>query len=305
MHTENLASIDLIRAAVVAQLAKPAVSVSQFSQITDLFKYQVLTWIGIIGSAITLFANLTGVLDLADWARELTAHWHNWTQMFWAWVFNLIGMRVPKYLAPVISFIVFTIMLLIGVNLLARRLTTSGTLQRTLTMKRIWILIAGVFTVFVGLFAVVVIMGFAVYVTTGFNWIGIALVVGAVWLWALGFPVGYLMWLVKERSWVFLNSLLFLVMVECLLYVPLREPLRDMPQEEWRGECCALELPDGGNFVQSGEAVDATVELRGVRSAHAHRVERDFQTEFASISETDKRIGNIFANAFIASHAAA
>jgi hypothetical protein len=74
MHTENVGSTDLIRAAIVAQLAKPAAPQSSFQQITSTFKYQILTWIGIVGSAITLFANLNGVLDLANWARELVAH---------------------------------------------------------------------------------------------------------------------------------------------------------------------------------------------------------------------------------------
>jgi hypothetical protein len=62
MHTENVASTDLIRAAVVAQLAKPSVPLSPFWQITSTFKYQVLTWVGIVGTSITLFANLNGVL---------------------------------------------------------------------------------------------------------------------------------------------------------------------------------------------------------------------------------------------------
>ena len=64
MHTENVASTDLIRAAVVAQLAKPLAPQSPFRQITSTFKYQVLTWIGIVGSAITLFANLSGALSI-------------------------------------------------------------------------------------------------------------------------------------------------------------------------------------------------------------------------------------------------
>jgi TIR domain len=70
MHTENVASTELIRAAIVAQLAKPSAPQSPFWQITNTFKYNVLTWIGVVGSAITLFANLNSVLDLADWARE-------------------------------------------------------------------------------------------------------------------------------------------------------------------------------------------------------------------------------------------
>ena len=119
MHTENVGSTDLIRAAIVAQLAKPAVTPSPFWQITGVFKYEVLTWIGIVGSAITLFANLSGVLDLADRVRELVTHWHEWTQMFWGWVFSLVKIPVPKVIAPIISFTVFVAMLVAGVNLSA------------------------------------------------------------------------------------------------------------------------------------------------------------------------------------------
>jgi hypothetical protein len=107
MHTENFASTDLIRAAIVAQLARPAVPQSQFWQMTGIFKYQVLTWIGIIGSVITLFANLKGVVDLADWAGELIAHWRELTQMFWGWLFRVIGLKLPPHFAPIISYIVF------------------------------------------------------------------------------------------------------------------------------------------------------------------------------------------------------
>src|SRR5215471_16810547 len=115
MHTENLGSTDLIRAAVVSQLAKPAVSQLLFWQITSTFKYQVLTWIGIIGTAITLFANLNGVLDLADWAKDLIVHWHEWSRVFWQWVFSLIKLKVPTVIVPIISFIAFTITLVVGV----------------------------------------------------------------------------------------------------------------------------------------------------------------------------------------------
>src|SRR5262245_56048249 len=73
MHTENISSTELIRAAIVGQLAKPAVTPSTFWQITSTFKYNVLTWIGIVGSAITLFANFSGVLIFSDLIRELVA----------------------------------------------------------------------------------------------------------------------------------------------------------------------------------------------------------------------------------------
>lgn len=43
MHTENVGSTELIRAAIVGQLAKPGVAPSPFWQITSTFKYNVLT----------------------------------------------------------------------------------------------------------------------------------------------------------------------------------------------------------------------------------------------------------------------
>jgi hypothetical protein len=55
MHTENVGSTELIRAAIVAQLAKPAVEPSAGALLAKGFKYEVLTWFGIIGGAMTLF----------------------------------------------------------------------------------------------------------------------------------------------------------------------------------------------------------------------------------------------------------
>jgi len=45
MHTENLESSELIRAAVVAQLAKPAVEPSAWALLTKGFRYELLTWV--------------------------------------------------------------------------------------------------------------------------------------------------------------------------------------------------------------------------------------------------------------------
>ena len=52
-----------------------------------------MTWIGIVGGAITVFANLQGVLNLADWAHWLATHWHEYTFVFWHWAFGWIGIK--------------------------------------------------------------------------------------------------------------------------------------------------------------------------------------------------------------------
>src|SRR4029077_20637932 len=79
MHTENVGSTDLVRAAVVAQLAKPTVEPSGWALLGKGFKYELLTWVGIVGGALTLFGNLDTALKLADWAHVLVENWKEWT----------------------------------------------------------------------------------------------------------------------------------------------------------------------------------------------------------------------------------
>src|SRR5262245_27394229 len=66
LQTENLGEDDKIKAAVIAQLAKPVIEPTALSLLTKGFKYELLTWLGIIGGALTLFTNL-GSVQLADW----------------------------------------------------------------------------------------------------------------------------------------------------------------------------------------------------------------------------------------------
>ena len=114
MHTENLEASQLIRAAVVAQLAKPAVEPSDAALLTKGFKYELLTWVGIVGGALTLFTNLGSVVKLADWARLVVQHWKEWTHAFWVWAFGWLGIHLPPQWMPVLSFLLFGALLTIG-----------------------------------------------------------------------------------------------------------------------------------------------------------------------------------------------
>jgi hypothetical protein len=142
MHTENIGSTDLIRAAIVAELAKPAATPSPLWQITKTLQFQIVTWIGILGGSITLFAHLHSIVDLADWAKKLVDHWHEWNQMAWGWVFSLVNLRVPTEFVPLISFIMFTAMVVVGVNLsLSRRNMTVNSQGRTRMRRRVVVFI--------------------------------------------------------------------------------------------------------------------------------------------------------------------
>jgi hypothetical protein len=121
LHTENIGEEDKIKAAVVAQLAKPAVEPSATALLTKGFKWEVLTWWGIIGGAVTLFTALSAVLKLADWARVLVQHWKEWTHAFWVWAFGWLGIHLSPGWTPVLSFLLFGSLLTIGQAIQFRR----------------------------------------------------------------------------------------------------------------------------------------------------------------------------------------
>ena len=114
MHTENVGSTDLIRAAVVAQLAKPAAEPSGWVLLTKGLKWELLSWWGIIGGAITLFSAISATLKLADWARVVVENWRAWTHGFWVWSFGWLGIHVPPEWTPMLSFLLFWSLLTIG-----------------------------------------------------------------------------------------------------------------------------------------------------------------------------------------------
>src|SRR5262249_2846690 len=114
LHTENVSEDDKIRAAVVAQLAKPAVEPSAMALLTKGFKYELLTWVGIIGGALTLFGNLDAVLKVADWGRVLVQGWKKWTHAFLVWLFSCCGIHLPPQWTPVLSFLLFGSLLTVG-----------------------------------------------------------------------------------------------------------------------------------------------------------------------------------------------
>jgi hypothetical protein len=74
----------------------------------------VLTWTGIVGGAITLFTNLQGILNLADWARWLAKNWHDWTLAFWNLTLSWMGIRVPQEWLPLLSLTMFCLMTAFG-----------------------------------------------------------------------------------------------------------------------------------------------------------------------------------------------
>ncbi|MFN0219783.1 MAG: hypothetical protein ACKVP4_13325 [Hyphomicrobium sp.] len=84
-------------------------------------RYALLTWFGIVGGAITLFTNLSVVIDLADWLKAFADAWKAWSHAIWRWLFAWLGIDFPEAWAPVASFAVFLTSMMAGAYLAQRR----------------------------------------------------------------------------------------------------------------------------------------------------------------------------------------
>jgi TIR domain len=86
LHTENVGEEDKIKAAVVAKLAKPVVEPSPWALLTKGFKYEVLTWVGIIGGALTLFADVADASRTSLEVRQVPVDWSQWPDQCPLWL---------------------------------------------------------------------------------------------------------------------------------------------------------------------------------------------------------------------------
>jgi TIR domain len=156
MHTEPLENRELVRAAILTQLAKPQVVATGIWAATASIRYAVLTWIGIIGLMITLFSNLRGILELAEWARLLVQHWADWMHTAWSWTLAWFGIKLPPIWAPYLSFTGFAASTIAGGKLSAL-LSTRGSSSndhsvevRNFRISNPWIALMGSVVVTIG-----------------------------------------------------------------------------------------------------------------------------------------------------------
>ncbi|MGQ0457561.1 MAG: hypothetical protein ACT4OU_10920 [Hyphomicrobium sp.] len=94
---------------------------SRYFPPTGNVRYALLTWFGIVGGAITLFTNLSAVIDLVDWMKALADAWKAWSHAIWRWLFGWLGIDFPEAWAPVASFAVFLTSMIAGTYFAERR----------------------------------------------------------------------------------------------------------------------------------------------------------------------------------------
>lgn len=73
-------------------------------------RYEVLSWIGVAGGTITLFSNLSSVLNLAYWANWLIARWKYAINFAWDHTLSWLGVNLGIATRVQLTFCIFLIM---------------------------------------------------------------------------------------------------------------------------------------------------------------------------------------------------
>jgi len=103
--TEDFNNRNEILAAINAQLAKPAPAPRFLKQLN----YEALTWLGILGSVVTIFSNLDAILKMAHWAKWVSDYWVYGVAEFWTRLGHVISVNLPKsYAGPLSACLFFT-----------------------------------------------------------------------------------------------------------------------------------------------------------------------------------------------------
>ena len=81
------------------------------------FKHSVLTWLGILGGALTLLSNLQDILDLAKWADWLILKWRELVTPVVSGVIEVFGIRVSIVATSMIAMALFVSFIAVGARI--------------------------------------------------------------------------------------------------------------------------------------------------------------------------------------------
>jgi hypothetical protein len=112
MHIETIGAHDKVLGAVVAKLAEPAGKGLSVARLSKHVRYQLLSWFGIIGTAISLAANLQGLVALANWTKHLLGSWTSGLTVVWQHLLFFLP-KVHAMDALVLTFVAFSVVTMV------------------------------------------------------------------------------------------------------------------------------------------------------------------------------------------------
>ncbi|TAV82958.1 hypothetical protein ELI24_39060 [Rhizobium ruizarguesonis] len=81
------------------------------------FKHSILTWLGILGGALTLLSNLQDILDLAKWADWLILKWQGLVTPVVSGLIEIFGVRVSVDATSMIAMALFVCFIALGARI--------------------------------------------------------------------------------------------------------------------------------------------------------------------------------------------
>ena len=128
MHTESVHAHDKVTAALTAQLERPESRNVDMGILYKQARYQVLTWLGIAGGALTLFTNIGSFFKLSQWAQWVVSYWMDWLRVVWAWVATVTGISFAPATQLNMTFMIFLLMVAVGSHISYVLITGDRTL---------------------------------------------------------------------------------------------------------------------------------------------------------------------------------
>ena len=183
-HTENLDAHENILAAVQGQLAKAPTP----SPFWKKARYELLTWFGIVGTAVTLLSQIEGWVRFTKVMQILMENWRVWIKAGWEKIFMILDINVPEYAISGMTAAFFLFLVSVGARI---RLSSVSPLRERIastTDKEV-----------ITLLVPVTIITLAIFFDTLFNFSIMEIIIASA-LSSIGFVIGIFILPVEQFS---------------------------------------------------------------------------------------------------------
>ena len=143
MHIENVGARDKILGAVVAKLAEPVEQGLSVARLSKGARYQLLSWFGIVGAAVSLAANLQGLVALANWTKLLLGSWVSTLTFVWQHVLFFLP-KIYETDALVLTLVSFAVVNMV-VSSEARGVSRPNSKRKLLSVVVASVLVLAIF----------------------------------------------------------------------------------------------------------------------------------------------------------------
>ncbi len=133
LQAEDVSKSERVVTAVAARLTKTPDKPS----LGSLYRYELMSWLGIVGIAATILAAIDPIIELANWARFILENWRYWSHLIWAFLLSWINIPLPPGLEVYLSITAFLCWTATSSRIRARWLARVKPVQAALVRQRV------------------------------------------------------------------------------------------------------------------------------------------------------------------------